>query len=173
MVSKIALALTCVSISLVCVFPAYRPAWAEEPAKKSLPRLGNTPEDVTGTIADSTRGKEGPVRLVLNVAGGRELAALVALDEVCEALGLSLRKGEEVTLRGQMVATGERPLFVTEAVVVDGAPIAVRDPAGGWAKVGPTAEARARAAAESARDDAGGREEGATEEGATEAAKAP
>ncbi len=169
MVSKIALALTCISISLVCVLPACRPASAGEPEKKSLPRLGNTMEDVTGTIADSTRGKEGPVRLVLNVAGGRELAALVTLDEVCEALGLSLRKGEVVTLRGQMVTTGERPLFVTEAVVVDGAPVVVRDPAGGWAKVGPTAEARARAAAaESARED-----EGAEDEGATESAEAP
>lgn len=163
MVSKLVLALTCVSISLVCVVPAHRPASAEEPPKKSLPRLGSTVEDVTGTIADSTRGQEGPVRLVLHVAGGRELAALVALDEVCEALGLSLRTGEEVTLRGQMVTTGERPLFVAEAVVVDGAPVAVRDPAGGWAKVGPTAEARARAAAENAGDDADTREEGGTE----------
>ena len=74
------------------------------------------------------------MRLVLPAAGDRELAVLVAPDEVCDALGLSLERGEDVTIEGRMVTTGERPLLVTESVIVAGVPIAVRDPGGGWSK---------------------------------------
>lgn len=117
----------CLALLLLAV-----PSWAE--AQKKMPRLDPAAaEEVSGTIADSTRGRPGPVRLVMRVAGGKELAVLVAPDEVCDALGLSLRKGDEITLAGQRITTGDRPLFVTEAVIVDGKRVAVRDPKGGWA----------------------------------------
>jgi len=127
--------LLCLSV----LFGATHVAIAEEPAPKGLPRLGdpNATEEVQGTIADSTRGSPGPVRLVLRVAGGRELAVLVAPDKTCDALGLSLRPEEDVTVVGRLITTGERPLLVTEAVVVDGERVAVRDPQGGWVKASP------------------------------------
>lgn len=121
------------------------PALVRAEARKGLPRLGDpaAAEEVTGTIAASTRGRKGPVRLVVNTVGGGELLVLVAPDRTCEALGLSLRVGEEVELAGQMITTGERPLFVTEAVLVDGRRIAVRDSGGdgaGLAPAGPKPE---------------------------------
>ncbi len=149
-----ALALTCVLV----VVGSAQLGLAQDSARKALPRLGDpaAAEEVTGRIADSTRGKPGPVRLVLTIAGGRELAALVAPDKVCETLGLSLEAGEDVTLVGRMITTGERPLLVTEAVVVDGRRIEVRDSKGGWVKPlepksdpAPKAEPEAGAPAES------------------------
>lgn len=113
-----------------------RPVVAEEPARKGLPRLGSpeTAEEIRGVIADTTRGQRGPVRLVVRVTGGSELAVLVAPDKVCESLGLSLKTGEDVTLTGRMITTGERPLFVAETVELDGKPVSLRDPGGGWVK---------------------------------------
>lgn len=111
------------------------PAGAVEGPRKGLPRLGasGASEEISGRIAASTRGSSGPVRLVVELPGGKEIAVLVAPDELCDALGLSLKADEEVTVIGQIVP-GERPLFVGSAVVVDGRRIDVRDAAGGWVK---------------------------------------
>ncbi len=129
-VLRTVLVLTCALAAVGVALPTP----AEEQVRKGLPRLGDASatEEVTGRIADSTRGKPGPVRLVLNVAGATELAALVAPNKTCDALGLSLKTGEDVTIVGRMMTTGERPLLVTEAVVVDGRRIDVRAPNGGW-----------------------------------------
>lgn len=104
--------------------------------RKTLPRLrsADQSEEISAKILQSTRGKPGPVRMIV-ATGDKQLAVLVAPDEVCDGLGLSLRPGEEVTLAGRVVTTGERPLMVTEAVVADGKRIAVRSPDGGWVKV--------------------------------------
>lgn len=105
-------------------------------AGKGLPRLdaAGASEEISGRIAASTRGQSGPVRLVIELAGGKELAVLVAPDEFCDHLGLSLKTDEEITVIGR-VMPGERPLLVASAVVVDGRRVDVRDAAGGWAKL--------------------------------------
>lgn len=103
-----------------------------EEGKKRIPRLGDpgATEEVTGRIADSTRGRPGPVRLVLSLEGGRELAVLVVPDSSCDRLGLSLRTGEEITVIGQRMS-GERPLLVAMAVVAEGKRIDLRSRKGG------------------------------------------
>ncbi|MDG2306775.1 MAG: hypothetical protein P8R42_19420 [Candidatus Binatia bacterium] len=111
-------------------------------ARKGVPRLGaaGASEEISGRIAASTRGQSGPVRLVIELAGGKELAVLVAPDELCDRLGLSLKVDEEIMVVGR-VMPGERPLLVTSVVVVDGRRVDIRDAAGGWAKP-PEAEPR-------------------------------
>ena len=91
-------------------------------------------ETLTGKVVSSTRGKPGPVRIVINT-GGRDLAVLVAPNDVCEALGLSLENGDDVTIEGRVMTTGERPLMVAEAVIVDGERVPVRSESGGWVDV--------------------------------------
>lgn len=86
---------------------------------KTLPRLtdATASEEVSGRIADSTRGRPGPVRLVLRLAGGEELAVLMVPDAQCDRLGLSLKTGEEITVVGYRMSTGTRPLLVARTVV--------------------------------------------------------
>lgn len=133
-------------------------ASGQDAPRKTLPRLqsAGTSETLTGKIVNSTRGKPGPVRMVIHTSG-RDLAVLVAPNDVCEALGLSLENGDEVTIEGRVMATGERPLMVTEAVIVDGERVPVRSASGGWVEVpepkqggaSPTEEAEAAAPADS------------------------
>lgn len=106
----------------------------------TLPRIDPTPVDVAGRIVASTRGRAGAVRLEIEGADGKRLPALLPADDVLERLGLSLRPGETVVLRGSMFR-GPRPALVVGAVVVDGRPIDVRDGATGR---GPTAARAAK-----------------------------
>jgi len=98
-----------------------------------LPKLtdetGTT--EATGRILSSTRGKPGPVRLVLELKDGDSLAVLVAPDDLCTHLGLSLQPDEEITVIGKEVK-GSRPLLVTRMVVEKGRRVVVRDAEGRW-----------------------------------------
>jgi len=116
------------------------PAAGAGEARGKLARLDPTPVDVAGRIVSSSRGRGGPVRLEIEGADGKRLPALLPEDEVLDRLGLSLRRGETVVLRGSMFP-GTRPALVATAVVVDGRAVAIRD----GAAAGPTA---ARAASE-------------------------
>jgi hypothetical protein len=84
---------------------------------------------VKGKIVESTRGHKGPVRLEIERGEGGRLSALVATDERCEQLGLSLRPGEEVELEGSLFQ-GRTPILAATAVIVDGKAIPVRDQRG-------------------------------------------
>ena len=81
--------------------------------------------EVRGRILRSTRGHPGPVRLEVEKSGGGEVAVLVAPDGVCDQLGLSLRTGEDVVVRGSLVA-GDHPILVAKTIVVDGREVEVR-----------------------------------------------
>jgi len=139
------------TVTLACVLVlvgAVLPAGAESAPKKTLPRLSDpsAETEVTGRIASSTRGEAGPVRLVLKLEGGKELAVLVAPDSLCDQLGLSLREGDEVTVFGHLMA-GARPLLVSRTLMVDGRRVDVRDESGGWAKApGPVRSPEAKEA---------------------------
>lgn len=108
-------------------------AEATPDGRNLLPKLtdetGTT--EATGRIASSTRGQPGPVRLVLELKDGDSLAVLVAPDDLCTHLGLSLQPDQEVTVIGQEVK-GSRPLLVARMVVENGKRIAVRDAEGRW-----------------------------------------
>lgn len=116
------------------------PATGAGESRGKLARLDPSPVDVAGRIVSSSRGRGGPVRLEIEGADGKRLPALLPDDEVLDRLGLSLRRGETVVLRGSMFP-GARPALVATAVVVDGRPVPIRDARG----AGPTA---ARAASE-------------------------
>lgn len=109
-------------------------AMGEEGGKRTLPRLddASAKTEVTGQIADSTRGKPGPVRLVLRLSGqgphgkeGEEIAVLVAPDAECDRLDLSLGRGEEITVIGHLMA-GAHPLLVAQTIVSNGRRVEVR-----------------------------------------------
>ena len=88
--------------------------------------ISKSATEVQGKILHSTRGQHGPVRLQVARAGGGQVAVLVAPDELCDRLGLSLREGEQVTVRGALFP-GRNPILITSEVVVDGKEIPVRN----------------------------------------------
>jgi len=102
---------------------------------------------VKGKIIRSSRGRKGPVRLLIERDDGPRLTALVAPDDYCEEKGLSLREGEPVELEGTMVKS-QRPILIATAVIVDGKTIQLRDADGNLIGAGkprpkPTAGAKA------------------------------
>jgi hypothetical protein len=123
-----------------------RPIASRVPVERSggpsLPTLFSegSVADVRGKIVQSTRGRPGPVRLEVETdGGGKPLDVLVVPDTICDELGLSLRTGEQVHLRGSHFA-GKSPIFVASAVVVDGKAIALHNRAA-HPRPGPTASA--------------------------------
>jgi hypothetical protein len=116
-----------------------RPPAPQREGAPSLPTLGteSTSVDLRGKILHSTRGRPGPVRLQVERQGAKPLEVLVAPNEICDQLGLSLRPGEEVHLRGALFEA-KTPIFVASAVVVDGKAIAVRGKAASGATPGAT-----------------------------------
>ena len=103
------------------------PAGIQEliPKGGSVPVVDTTPVDVAGRIVFSSRGHAGPVRIEIEASDGKRVTALLATDDVCNRLGLSLKAGETVVLRGSMF-NGPRPALITTAVIVDGKPVALR-----------------------------------------------
>lgn len=84
---------------------------------------------VEGKIARSSRGRKGPVRLLVERQGGDPVTVLVAADDYCDRVGLSLRTGETVTAEGTMVK-GERPILLASKITSDGKTVQIRDAAG-------------------------------------------
>jgi hypothetical protein len=107
--------------------PGATPGPARAGAAK-LPTLStkDSPIEVRGKILRSTRGHPGPVRLRVEKSDGGQIDVLVAADELCQRLGLALRVGDEVQIRGALFA-GRKPILVASVVVVDGKEIAVRN----------------------------------------------
>lgn len=96
------------------------------PVATTLPRLftETSMASVRGRILRSTRGRPGPVRLEVERSDGGQIAVLLAPDEVCEKLGLSLRAGEEIDVRGALYQ-GRSPILVAASVTVNGKEIQV------------------------------------------------
>ena len=84
---------------------------------------------VEGKITRSSRGRKGPVRVLVERASGAPVTVLFAADDVCDRLGLSLKTGEQVVVEGSMLK-GERPILIATAVTVDGKQVRVRDAEG-------------------------------------------
>ena len=58
---------------------------------------------IEGKIMRSSRGKKGPVRLLVERKEGDPVTVLVAPEEVCDRLGLSLKADEQVVVEGSML----------------------------------------------------------------------
>jgi hypothetical protein len=84
---------------------------------------------VEGKIARSSRGRKGPVRLLVERQGGEPVTVLVAADDYCDRVGLSLRTGETITAEGTMVK-GERPILLASKITSEGKTVQVRDASG-------------------------------------------
>lgn len=107
---------------------------------KSTPPAGERPrvpkvsvegpsQRVEGKIIRSSRGKKGPVRLLVERKGSDPVTVLVAPEDVCDRLGLSLKTDETVVVEGAMLKS-DRPILVANSFVVDGKTIRVRDAEG-------------------------------------------
>jgi hypothetical protein len=107
---------------------APQPTASPSVAQPRLPRVEAQGQKsrVQGKIVRSSRGRKGPVRLQVERADGSKVTVLVAPDDVCERLGLSLRTGETVDVAGALLKT-KQPILVATAFTVDGKTIAVRD----------------------------------------------
>lgn len=124
--------------------PAPRPSGAAVPRVPMLSTQGPVTK-VEGKITRSSRGRKGPVRLLVERASGGPVTILVAADEYCDRVGLSLRAGETIAAEGTMVK-GERPILLASSVTVDGKTVQIRDAAGKLVEAGGAAAAPAGAA---------------------------
>ncbi|MEW6272462.1 MAG: hypothetical protein AB1689_24540 [Thermodesulfobacteriota bacterium] len=129
--------------------PAPQPSAEAAKDKPRLPVIaakGPTTR-IKGKIVRSSRGRKGPVRLLIERENGPKVTALVAPDDYCDEKGLSLRNGESVELEGTMLKS-ERPMLVATAVIVDGKAVQLRDAEGkliGAGKPGAPAGAETKA----------------------------
>jgi hypothetical protein len=92
---------------------------------------------VEGKIIRTSRGRKGPVRLLVERKSGDQITILVAANELCDRVGLSLQTGETVDVEGSLVK-GERPILIaSEFKMPDGKTIRIRDAAGNLIEAGP------------------------------------
>jgi hypothetical protein len=112
--------------------PAPQPS-AGRPA--TVPRLpvieANGPSShVEGKIVRSSRGRKGPVRLLVERKSGDQVMVLVGPDQLCDRLGLSLKSGETIDVQGALVKS-EHPILIASVFKMpDGKTIRVRDASG-------------------------------------------
>lgn len=101
------------------------------PARPRVPKVSadGPPMRIAGKILRSSRGKKGPVRLLVERKDGEPVTVLVGPEDVCDRLGLSLRADEQVVVEGSMLKS-ERPILIASTFVVDGKTIRVRDAQG-------------------------------------------
>lgn len=104
---------------------------ASVPARPRVPKVSaeGSPKRIEGKILRSSRGKKGPVRLLVERKDGDPVTVLVGPEDVCDRLGLSLRADEQVVVEGSMLKS-DRPILIASAFVVDGRAIQVRDAQG-------------------------------------------
>lgn len=102
-----------------------KPASADKPRVPMVSTEGPT-KRIEGKIMRSSRGKKGPVRLLVERKEGDPMTVIVAPEEVCDRLGLSLRAEEQVVVEGSLLKS-DRPILIATAFVVDGKTIRVRD----------------------------------------------
>ncbi|MBM4243567.1 MAG: hypothetical protein FJ148_07090 [Deltaproteobacteria bacterium] len=91
--------------------------------------IDGPPKRIEGKIMRSSRGKKGPVRLLVERKDAEPVTVLVAPEDVCDRLGLSLKADEHVVVEGAMLKS-DRPILVASSFVVDGKTIRVRDEQG-------------------------------------------
>lgn len=101
-----------------------KPASAEKPRVPMVSTEGPT-KRIEGKIMRSSRGKKGPVRLLVERKDGDPVTVIVAPEEVCDRLGLSLKAEEQVVVDGSLLKS-DRPILIATAFVVDGRTIRVR-----------------------------------------------
>jgi hypothetical protein len=88
------------------------------------------PSHVAGKIVRTSRGRKGPVRLLVERKAGDQVTVLVGPDDLCDRLGLSLQSGETVDVEGALVK-GERPILIASAFKLpDGKTVRIRDASG-------------------------------------------
>jgi hypothetical protein len=102
-----------------------KPASADKPRVPRVSTEGPT-KRIEGKIMRSSRGKKGPVRLLVERKEGDPVTVIVAPEEVCDRLGLSLKADEQVIVEGSLLKS-DRPILIASAFVVDGKTIRVRD----------------------------------------------
>ena len=102
-----------------------KPASADKPRVPLVSTEGPT-KRIEGKIMRSSRGKKGPVRLLVERKEGDPVTVIVAPEEVCDRLGLSLKAAEQVVVEGSLLKS-DRPILIATAFVVDGKTIRVRD----------------------------------------------
>lgn len=84
---------------------------------------------IEGKIMRSSRGKKGPVRLLVERKEGEPVTVLVASEDVCDRLGLSLKTDEQVVVEGSMLKS-DRPILIASTFIVGDKTIRVRDAEG-------------------------------------------
>ncbi|MBY0278188.1 hypothetical protein K2Z84_22885 [Candidatus Binatia bacterium] len=120
----------CVATVLCCreAFAQQAPPAAERLRVPMISTQG-PPKRIEGKIMRSSRGKKGPVRLLVERKDGEPVTVLVAPEEVCDQLGLSLKADEQVVVDGTMLKS-DRPILIATAFVVGDKTIRVRDAEG-------------------------------------------
>jgi hypothetical protein len=122
--------------------PLVRSSCAADPAPQAsgsasvaVPRLPmidaqGPPSHVQGKIVRTSRGRKGPVRLLVERKAGDQVTVLVGPDDFCDRVGLSLQSGETVDVEGALVK-GERPILIAAAFKTpDGKTVRIRDASG-------------------------------------------
>lgn len=121
----------CAVVTTLCSVDAS--AQQEQPAgeRPRVPMVSTQgpPKRIEGKIIRSSRGKKGPVRLLVERKDGEPVTVLVAPEEVCDQLGLSLKADEQVVVDGTMLKS-DRPILIATAFVVGDKTIRVRDAEG-------------------------------------------
>jgi hypothetical protein len=84
---------------------------------------------IEGKIMRSSRGKKGPVRLLVEQKGAEPVTVLVASEDVCDRLGLSLKTDEQIVVEGSMLKS-DRPILIASSFIVGDKTIRVRDAEG-------------------------------------------
>lgn len=84
---------------------------------------------VEGKITRSSRGRKGPVRVLVERASGSPVTVLFATDEICDRLGVSLKTGEQIVVEGSMLKS-ERPILIATTVTENGKVTRIRDDEG-------------------------------------------
>jgi hypothetical protein len=98
---------------------------AERPRVPTISAEGPT-RRIEGKIMRSSRGKKGPVRLLVERKDGEPVTVLVASEDVCDRLGLSLKADEQIVVEGSMLKS-DRPILIASAFIVGDKTIRVRD----------------------------------------------
>ena len=112
--------------------PAPQPTSTTSTAVPRLPMIDvqGPQTHVEGKIVRSSRGRKGPVRLLVERKAGDQVTVLVGPDEDCDRLGLSLQSGETIDVEGALVK-GEHPILIASAFkTADGKTIRIRDASG-------------------------------------------
>lgn len=128
--SRVALGVCGIVAALCCLDAAAQetPPSVERPRVPMVATEGPT-KRIEGKIMRSSRGKKGPVRLLVERKDGDPVTILVAPEEVCDQLGLSLRTDEQVVVEGTMLKS-DRPILIATSFVVGDKTIRVRDDQG-------------------------------------------